>query len=178
MKIILRADVENLGRLGDVVDVRPGYGRNFLIPHGYAMLASASNIKSFELERKKLQTKMDQIRSDAQALAEKLNDYVLTIPMRVGENDKLYGAVAAHTIADLLIAEGFDIDRRRVLLETPIRTLGEHPVRIRLHADVIPTINVNVVAEERGEDVQNRQSENQTSEPVAEENADGIETSA
>ncbi len=149
MKVILRADVENLGRLGDVVEVRAGYGRNFLLPQGIASIASAANIKNFELERRKLQAKMDAIRSEAATLAEKLQDYVLEIKMRVGDNDKLYGSITTHTIADLLIAEGFEIDRRRVLLEAPIRLLGEHPVRIRLHADVIPTINVKVVAEER-----------------------------
>ncbi len=149
MKVILRADVENLGRLGDVVEVRPGYGRNFLIPQGFAMLASAANVKNFELERRKLQAQMDEIRATAATLAEKLEAYVLTITMRVGDNEKLYGSVTTHTIADLLIAEGFEIDRRRVLLDSPIRVLGEHPVRIRLHADVVPTITVKVVAEER-----------------------------
>lgn len=158
MKIILRADVENLGRLGDIVDVRPGYGRNYLIPQGFAMLASPSNIKNFELERKKLQAKMDEIRAAAQNLSEKLANYNLKITMRVGENNKLYGAVTAHTIADLLIAEGFEVDRRRVLLETPIRVLGEYPVRVRLHADVIPTVNVFVIAEERGEQVSSQES--------------------
>ncbi len=153
MKIILRADVENLGRLGEVVEVRPGYGRNFLIPQGFAMLASAANVKNFELERKKLQAKMDEVRAAAQSLAEKLDNYVLEITMRVGENDKLYGSVNTHNIADLLIAQGFEIDRRRVLLDTPIRVLGEHPVRVRLHADVVPTVLVKIIAEERGEHI-------------------------
>ncbi len=153
MKIILRSDVENLGRLGEVVEVRAGYGRNFLIPQGFAMLATAANVKNFELERKKLQAKMDEIRAQAQSLSERLENYVLSITMRVGENEKLYGSITTHTIADLLIAQGFEVDRRRILLETPIRILGEHPVRIRLHADVIPTICVKVVAEDRGEEV-------------------------
>ncbi len=153
MKVILRADVENLGRLGDVVDVRPGYGRNFLIPQGFAMLASAANVKNFELERKKLQAKMDEVRAAADALAAKLDNYVLEITMRVGENDKLYGSVTTHNIAELLIAQGFEIDRRRVLLDTPIRLLGEHPVRVRLHPDVVPTVLVKIIAEERGEHV-------------------------
>ncbi len=149
MKVILRADVENLGRLGDVVEVRAGYGRNFLLPQGIATLASAANIKNFELERRKLQAKMDAIRSEAATLAEKLEGYILEIKMRVGDNEKLYGSITTHTIADLLIAEGFEIDRRKVLLEAPIRILGEHPVRVRLHADVVPTVTVKVVAEER-----------------------------
>ncbi len=149
MKIILRADVENLGRLGDVVEVRAGYGSNYLIPQGFAMLASASNVKNFELERKKLQAKMDSIRAEAATLAEKLQDYVLEIKMRVGDNDKLYGSVTTHTIADILIEQGFEIDRRRILLDAPLRVLGEHPVRVRLHADVTPTILVKIVGEDR-----------------------------
>ncbi len=172
MKIILRADVENLGRLGDVVEVRPGYGRNFLIPQGFAMLASAANVKNFELERKKLQAKMDEVRATAQSLAEKLDNFVLEITMRVGENDKLYGSVNTHNIADLLIAQGFEIDRRRVLLDTPIRVLGEHPVRVRLHADVVPTVLVKIVAEERGEHVEVAQVEEVAVEAAAEVSTD------
>ncbi len=149
MKIILRSDVENLGKLGDIVDVAPGYGRNYLLPQGFAMLASATNLKNFELERKKLQAKMDAVRAEAQTLAEKLENYVLTITMRVGENEKLYGSVSTHNIADLLLEAGIEVDRRRILLDAPIRTLGEHPVRVRLHADIAPTMVVKIVAEDR-----------------------------
>ncbi len=149
MKVILRADVENLGRLGDVVEVRPGYGRNFLIPQGFAMLASVANLKNFELERKKLQAKMDAILAEAKDRGAKLENFVLSITMRVGENEKLYGSVTTHTIAELLEKEGFEVDRRRILLETPIRILGEHAVRVRLHPDVVPVITVKIVPEER-----------------------------
>ncbi len=149
MKVILRADVENLGRLGDVVEVRAGYGRNYLIPQGFAMLASVANLKNFELERRKLQAKMDAILADAKDRGAKLENYVLSITMRVGENEKLYGSVTTHTIAELLEKEGFEVDRRRILLDTPIRILGEHTVRVRLHPDVIPVITVKIVPEER-----------------------------
>jgi len=147
MKIILRADVENLGRLGDVVTVKAGYGRNFLLPQGLAMPASPSNLKVFELERKKLQTKMDALRTTAADMASKLEGYVVRIEMRVGENDKLYGSVTNTLICDSLHAAGMEVDRRRILLDAPIRTLGEHPVRVRLHADVTATLNVVVVPE-------------------------------
>ena len=90
MKVILRADVENLGRLGDLVEVKPGYGRNYLLPHGLAMLATPSNLKVFELERKKLQVLVEGQRQDAASLADKLNAAHVVISMRVGENDKLY----------------------------------------------------------------------------------------
>ncbi len=149
MKVILRADVENLGRLGDVVEVRSGYGRNFLIPQGFAMLASAANMKNFELERRKLQAKMDAILADAKDRGAKLENYVLSITMRVGENEKLYGSITTHTIAELLEKEGFEVDRRRILLDAPIRILGEHEVRVRLHPDVVPVITVKIVPEER-----------------------------
>lgn len=149
MKLILRADVENLGHLGDVVSVKAGYGRNYLIPQGFAMLASPSNIKVFELERKKLQSRMDALRSDASSLAARLEGLVLTISMRVGENDKLYGSVTTAMIGDVLTEQGIEIDRRRILLEAPIRTLGEHEVRARLHADVIPSFIVKIVSDDK-----------------------------
>ena len=132
MKLILRADVENLGNLGDVVTVKPGYGRNFLLPQGLAMVASEANMKAFELERKKLQERMDALRADAQALCARLEALEVVIPMHVGDNDKLYGSVTSSIIGDALTALGVDVDRRRILMDAPIRTLGEHPVRVRL----------------------------------------------
>jgi large subunit ribosomal protein L9 len=147
MKIILRADVENLGHLGDVVTVKAGYGRNYLLPQGLAMPASPANLKVFELERKKQQAKMDALRSTAADMASRLDGYVVRIAMRVGENDKLYGSVTNTLICDSLRAAGVDIDRRRILLDAPIRTVGEHPVRVRLHADVTAMLNVVVVPE-------------------------------
>ena len=149
MKIILRADVENLGRLGDVVTVRPGYGRNYLLPQGLAMAATPGNIKVFELERRKLQARMDALRAEADALFAKLDGITLVIPMRVGDNDKLYGSVTSHIIGDALLEKGMEVDRRRILFDHAIRTLGEHPVRIRLHADVVATLNVKVVSEDK-----------------------------
>ena len=147
MKIILRADVENLGRLGDVVTVKDGYGRNYLLPKGLAMPASPANLKVFELERKKLQAKMDALRASAADTASRLEGYVVRIEMRVGDNNKLYGSVTNALICDSLRAAGIDLDRRRILLDAPIRTVGEHPVRVRLHADVVATLNVVVTPE-------------------------------
>ena len=147
MKLILRADVENLGNLGDVVNVRPGYGRNFLLPQGLAMVASEANMKAFELERKKLQERMDALRADAQALCAKLEALEVVIPMHVGDNDKLYGSVTSSIIGDALAALGVDVDRRRILMDAPIRTLGDHPVRVRLHASIVATVPVKVVSD-------------------------------
>ena len=149
MKLILRADVENLGSLGDVVDVKPGYGRNYLLPQGLAMIATEANLKTFELERKKLQARMDALRAAASDLAAKLEGVVVTISMRVGENDKLYGSVTPAMIGDALAAMGIEVDRHRLLLDGSIRTLGEHNVRARLHADVVPSFIVKIVSEEK-----------------------------
>lgn len=147
MKLILRADVENLGNLGDVVNVRPGYGRNFLLPQGLAMVASDANLKVFELERKKLQERMDALRAEAQSVCERLEALEVVIPMHVGENDKLYGSVTSTIIGDALAALGVEVDRRRILLDAPIRSLGEHPVRVRLHASIIATVPVKVISD-------------------------------
>ena len=167
MKIILRADVENLGRLGDVVTVKAGYGRNYLLPQGLAMLVTPGNLKAFELERKKLQARMDALRAAADDLAGKLEGLVLPIVMRVGDNDKLYGSVTTAIIGDALAAQGIEVDRRRILLDHPIRTLGDHPVRVRLHADVIASLTVKVVSEDKAHLVEEEAAESFPAPPPA-----------
>ena len=167
MQIILRADIDNLGRLGDTVKVKPGYARNFLIPHGLAMPATQGNLKLFEQERKKLQARMDALRASAGDLAARIGAVELVISMRVGENDKLYGSVTSALIADALLEKGIEIDRRRILLDAPIRTLGEFQVRARLHADVVTEFTVTVAPEERYHADEPVQAEPQ-SEPAAE----------
>ncbi|MBQ3059380.1 MAG: 50S ribosomal protein L9 [Desulfovibrio sp.] len=147
MKLILRADVENLGSLGDVVTVKAGYGRNYLLPQGLAMVASEANLKIFEQERKKLQARMDALRAEAQVLQARLEALDVVIPMHVGDNDKLYGSVTTTIIGDALAALGVEVDRRRILMDAPIRSLGEHPVRVRLHASVIAVVPVKVVSD-------------------------------
>lgn len=152
MKVILRADVENLGSLGDVVTVKPGYGRNYLLPQGLAMLASPANIKVFEQERKKLQARRDALRAEAIGLQERLERLQIIIPMHVGENDKLYGSVTTSMIGDAIASEGIEIDRRRILLDAPIRSLGHHPIRVRLHPDIVAMVPVKVVSDQRREE--------------------------
>lgn len=147
MKVILRTDIANLGTLGDTVDVRPGYGRNYLLPQGYAMLATPANVKVFGLERKKLEAKTMALRGTAAALAAKIAATGVTIAMRVGDNDKLYGSVTSNMIADVLLEKGIDVDRRRILLDAPVRSLGNYVVRVRLHADVVAELALSVVAE-------------------------------
>ena len=162
MKIILRADVENLGRLGDVVTVKAGYGRNYLLPQGLAMLVTPGNLKAFELERKKLQARMDALRAAADDIAGKLEGLVLPIVMRVG------GSVTTAIIGDALTAQGIEVDRRRILLDHPIRTLGDHPVRVRLHADVVASLTVKVVSEDKAHLVEEEAAEAPAEAPTEE----------
>lgn len=144
MKLILRADVDALGSLGDIVSVKPGYGRNYLIPQGLAMPASQANLKQFELERKKLEAMADSLRAEAKNLAEKIEKETVVIEVRVGEGDKLYGSVTSHNIADALEEMGLEIDRKKIILAEPIRALGEYVVPIKLHPDVQADIAVKV----------------------------------
>ncbi|WP_147821082.1 50S ribosomal protein L9 [Salidesulfovibrio onnuriiensis] len=145
MKLILRADVDSLGRLGDIVTVKAGYGRNYLIPQGLAMPASVANQKQFDLERKKLQVMADALKGEAQALAEKIAATPVTITVRVGEGDKLYGSVTASNIGDALAEAGVDIDRRKIVMADPIRALGEYEIDIKLHPDVRGELKLSVV---------------------------------
>lgn len=149
MKLILRADVENLGHLGDMVEVKSGFGRNYLLPQRLAMVASPSNLKVFEMERRKLQEKMDALRSSAGALCARLESLDIVLKMRVGENDKLYGSVTNAMISDIINEQNVEIDRRKILLDAPIRSLGEHIIRIRLHADVVANVTIKVQGEDR-----------------------------
>jgi len=145
MKLILRADVDALGRLGEIVTVKPGYGRNYLIPQGLAKPATKANLKAFELERRKLQEQADSLRAQAEGLAAKIAATPVSIEVRVGEGDKLYGSVTTTNIGDAMEAAGIDIDRRKILLADPIRSLGEYVVEIRLHPAVVGELNLAVV---------------------------------
>ncbi|WP_031388769.1 50S ribosomal protein L9 [Desulfonatronum thiodismutans] len=146
MEVILRTNMDNLGALGQVVDVKPGYGRNYLIPQGLAMLATPANKKRFELERKKLQEKLDAVRFAAQELADKISAVALRIPVRVGEGDRLYGSVTSGNIADLLqTAYGLDVDKKTILLNEPLRALGEYTVEVRVYQDIRAQLQVAVV---------------------------------
>lgn len=145
MQIILRADVDTLGRLGEIVTVKAGYGRNFLIPQGLAMLATESNKRVFENERKKLQAQRDSLKSAADTLAAKINAAVVEVEVRVGEGDRLYGSVTSADIcAALAKIIGEEVDRKLLLLEAPIKALGKYEVAFKLHPDVTATCVVKV----------------------------------
>jgi len=152
MELILRADVENLGRLGDKVAVKPGYGRNYLIPQGLAMLASEANLRRFENESKKLQAKRDALVSAAQSLSDKLAAISIVIEVRVGEGDKLYGSVTSAILAEKLAEQGLDIDRKKIVLADPIRSLGHYEIEVKLLPELRGKVQVSVVRQGGGEE--------------------------
>jgi large subunit ribosomal protein L9 len=148
MKVILLSDIRQRGKRGEVVDVKPGYARNFLLPQGMALVATPGNMKFFEQQKKKIDAKHNEQRDAAAAIAAQLAGLTVTIAKRVGETQTLYGSVTAAEVAEALKAKGVEIDRRRLDLEGGIKTLGDHQVRIELHPEVIAEVTVTVVAEE------------------------------
>jgi large subunit ribosomal protein L9 len=145
MEIILRQAVDNLGHPGDVVEVKAGYARNYLLPRGLAFIATAGNKKRIEQDRTRLEEAENQRRTTAQELAAKLEEVSLTFSARVGEEGKLFGSVTTADIAEQLATQGFQIERRLIDLHEPIKALGVYRVPIKLHADVKPEIRVWVI---------------------------------
>jgi large subunit ribosomal protein L9 len=148
MEVILREDVDKLGTRGQVIKVAPGYARNFLLPKRLAVAATESNKKIVEQERQAALRREAKEQADASELGKMMSGLTLKVTQKVGENDQLFGSVTAKDIADLLEQQHYTIDRRKILLDSPIRTLGEHKVQIRLHRDVTAEITVNVTKEE------------------------------
>lgn len=148
MKVILMRDVIHAGRRGDVIDVKTGYARNFLLPQGMALEATPANIKVFEHQRTKIEARHMQEVEDARRAAAGIEGLEIEIKKRVGETSTLYGSVTATEIADVLEAKGIEIDKRRIDLEGGIKTVGDHEVRIDLHPEVVATITVRVVPED------------------------------
>ena len=145
MEIILRQGVENLGKPGDVVNVKAGYARNYLLPHGLAYEATPGNLKRIQLERNRLEAAENERRAGAQGIAERLEQVSLTFSARVGEEGKLFGSVTATDIAQQLETQGFHVEKRQIDLHEPIKALGVYRVPVRLHADVKPEIRVWVI---------------------------------
>jgi large subunit ribosomal protein L9 len=145
MEIILRQTIENLGTPGDVVTVKNGYARNFLLPRGFAYLATPGNLKRIAAERSRLEAAENERRGSAQSLASRLEEVQITFSARVGEEGKLFGSVTSADIAEQLAAQGFTIEKRLIDLHEPIKALGVYRVPVRLHADVKPEIRVWVI---------------------------------
>ena len=148
MDVILREDIDKLGSRGQIVKVAPGYARNFLLPKRLAVAATDANRKIVEQERQAHVRKEAKVQGEAQDLAKLLTGVSVTIAQKAGEQDQLFGSVTAHNIADALAAQNFNVDRRKIHLEEPIRQLGEFKVPVRLHKDVTAEITVIVVREE------------------------------
>ena len=147
MKVILKQNVESLGKAGDLVKVADGYARNFLVPKGLAAEANSRNLKIFEHEKQQILQQAEKIQKQAEETAVRLSAVTCTIARRVGEQEKLFGSVGAKDIEEALAAQGIEIDKKSVLLDEPIKALGEFPVRIKLSAGVTGEIKVVVMAE-------------------------------
>jgi large subunit ribosomal protein L9 len=148
MKVILVQDVDKLGEIGEVVEVADGYGRNYLLPRGYAVAATATNKRQLEHEQRLRQHRIARARKDAEAFAGTLQGVPCHFTRKAGEEGKLFGSVTALDIAEKLKESGLDIDRRRIQLEQPIKSLGEFTVPVRIRTDVSALLKVTVAAEE------------------------------
>ncbi len=148
MKVILRRDVENLGLMGDLVNVKDGYARNFLIPRDLAYYASESAIKKLEGEKRQKAKRLAQEKANAEILANKLSEIQISIPMKVGEEGKLYGSVTSAMISQELAKKGYEIDKRLISFEDTIKSLGVFDAKIKLHPEVTTTLKVWVISEE------------------------------
>jgi large subunit ribosomal protein L9 len=147
MKVILTADLPHVGDVGQVVEVANGYGRNYLIPRGFAILATPGNERSLAQQQKARLVREAKNKAEAEALAAQLQALSLSIAKKTGEGERLYGSVTSMDIADLLKARGLSLDRRRIVLETPLKTLGMHRVPVRLHPEVVAEVEVTVTKE-------------------------------
>jgi len=145
MRIILRQDYPELGKAGEIVEVKDGYARNYLIPRKIAVAATKSNLRMIEAEKKLLESRLNREKKAAQKLAQQLEKLSLTVPMPVGEEDRLFGSVTSQTVADLLKEKGFEIDKRKIELEEPIKALGIYTIPIKLYPDVEVKIKLWVV---------------------------------
>ena len=147
MEVILREDVDKLGRRGDVVKVAEGYGRNFLLPRGLALAVTVGNKAMIEKERKAAEVRAAKEKEEWEAVAGRINAVRFIAPRKVGENDVLYGSVTSGDIGEFLKNKGIEIDKRKVQLDEPIKHLGEHELKIKLHPEVVATLKLLVTKE-------------------------------
>ncbi len=152
MKVILKEDVERLGRKGDIVTVKDGYARNYLIPRGLALPVTRGNLRMIEEEKRRLLRQREKEARTAQELAEKLSQLELEIYKKAGENDVLYGSVTTQDLAEALREKGFEVDKKDIMLEEPIKRLGVHYFEVRVHHDVKARVRVVVKKEEEQEE--------------------------
>jgi len=147
MEIILKQDYEGLGYKNDIVTVKPGYARNYLIPRGVAIVASKSNLKMIEENIRQAAHKAEKLKSDAQATADKIGDMEITIPAKAGESGKIFGAITTLQVSDALKTKGIEIDRKKISFKEDIKNVGEHTAILDLHKEVKKEVKLKVVAE-------------------------------
>jgi large subunit ribosomal protein L9 len=155
MKVVLLERVENLGAIGDVVTVKDGFARNFLLPRDKALRATSKNLEKFELDRVAIEARNDKNKAEAQKVADKIDGQVYVLIRQAGETGQLYGSVGGRDVMEAIQAEGGKVERSQIVLNTPIKTLGMHVVPVRLHAEVSATVSMNVA---RSADEAERQS--------------------
>ena len=147
MELILVKEVKGLGKIGDLVTVKDGFARNFLIPHGLAQPKSAGTLKAAEQAKRRQQAQVQKELEQAHSLAKRLSSFSCTLRVKVGEGDKLFGAITSQDIAEAFAAEGIPLDRKKILLEEPIHTIGVSQVPVKLHPEVTASVKVWVVKE-------------------------------
>jgi len=147
MKVILKENVDSLGKAGEIVNVADGYARNYLIPKGLAVEASSWSMKALEHEKTRIMKKSESERKKAEAMVEKMQGVTCTIARRVGEQDKLFGSVTTKDIENSLMERGIEIDRKMIILEEPIKSLGEFPVTIKFQPGITTEIKITVIGE-------------------------------
>lgn len=174
MQVILLQRIEKLGQMGDVVNVKPGFARNFLLPSGRALRATDANLKRFESERSQLEARNLELKKEADAVGEKLGGKAFVVIRQAGDSGQLYGSVTPRDIAQLVSEGGFSVTRGQIVLDRPIKTLGLEPVRISLHPEVVVEVTVNIARSEaeaerqaRGEDVLAEQTDEEYETEVA-----------
>ncbi len=148
MKVILKEEIKSLGKIGEVVNVADGYARNYLIPKNLAVEANVKNIKSLEHDRKKIEERAKKTKQTAEGLSERLSALTLTLSAKAGEEERLFGSITTMDIAEALKKEGFDIERKKILLDEPIKRLGSYTIGVKIHPDVTSNVTIEVVAEE------------------------------
>ncbi len=144
MKVVLLERVERLGALGDVVTVKDGFARNYLLPRAKALRANEASMKLFEAQRQDIEARNTKAREAAEKASGRVDGQFVVIIRQAGESGQLYGSVSGRDVSDAIAASGGQVDRSQVVLDRPIKTLGVHPVKVRLHAEVVVTVNVNV----------------------------------
>jgi len=147
MKVVLKDDIKNVGKVGQIVDVADGYARNYLVPRGLAVEANIKNLKSLEHEKKIIQEKAKRIKNSSQTLSDKISTMTLVIKAKAGDEGKLFGAVTSMDIAELLKNEGIEMDKKKISLDEPIKRLGSYSVNIKIHPEISTHLNIQVVEE-------------------------------